>query len=135
MLNVFVVLERIENIVLLQSKQFKHMKKQFIILLLMSSAILFGFRQDSNLNDYVGKYKMDSFFETVTIEIKEEKLYATVDANGTYMLNALEEKDKYQSTSSYGTIFKFNRDAKTERVVGVTLTISDQEVSGKKEGN
>jgi hypothetical protein len=41
----------------------------------------------------------------------------------------------FQSTSSYGTLFKFKRDPATQKIVGIALEVMGQEVSGKKQDN
>jgi hypothetical protein len=83
--------------------------------------------------DYAGSYKMASFFTNLKTQVKDGALYGELDSYGQYLFKALEEADTFQSTSSYGTVFVFRRDPSTKRVVGVTVKLMGQEVTGDKE--
>lgn len=83
------------------------------------------------LKEYIGTYKMETFFESGTITEKEGFLYAELDSYGINKLIKQEAADTFISTSSYGTVFTFLRD-ENKRVIGVKLKIMDNEVNGKK---
>ncbi len=88
--------------------------------------------QTAKLSDYVGTYTFTQNFGKLTIEEKDGSLYGELDAYGKYKYVAKDTPDTFQSTSSYGTLFLFNRDPKTKAVVGVTIQLMGQEVSGEK---
>lgn len=85
-----------------------------------------------NLQDYAGTYKMAEFFTTATLEVKNGELFAELDAHGSNKLLKEAAKDVFKSTSSYGTIFMFKRNAEG-KVVSVKLELMGQEVTGEKE--
>ncbi len=85
-----------------------------------------------NLQDYAGIYKMADFFKEATLEVKNGELFAELDVNGSNKLLKQEAKDVFKSTSSYGTIFNFKRNAEG-RVVSVKLELMGQEVTGEKD--
>jgi hypothetical protein len=90
-------------------------------------------KKESNpLKDYVGTYQMDTFFKTATVTEVGGSLFAAIDDYGNNQLIKEPEADTFKSTSSYGTIFEFKRDA-NKKIIGVTLKLMGQEVSGKKE--
>jgi hypothetical protein len=89
----------------------------------------------TDLAGYAGTYKMDSFFEKTIVTLRDGALYGAVDDNGVNKLIKKEGADLFQSTSSYGTLFKFKRDPATQKIVGITLEVMGQEVSGKKQDN
>jgi Domain of unknown function (DUF3471) len=87
--------------------------------------------EEPKLSDFIGTYKMETFFELATITEKDGFLYAELDGYGVNKLIKQPETDTFKSTSSYGTIFIFQRDA-SNKVVGVKLKIMDNEVNGIK---
>jgi len=86
----------------------------------------------ADLNEYAGTYKMKAYFQTTTITVQDGALYGEVDANGNYKLIPQEGADTFKSTSSYGTIYEFKRDAQTKKVTGLTLKLMGEEVSGDR---
>lgn len=112
-----------------------NMKKLMLIsFLLMITTYSFAQennKNNSNLKEFVGTYKMESFFEVAKITLSEGSLYAEMDSNGMNKLNILAEADTFKSESSYGSIFIFLRDS-TNKVIGIKLKIMDNEVSGTK---
>ena len=84
-----------------------------------------------NLNDYVGKYKFTEGFAEASVEVKDGSLYAEIDSYGQNKINKQDAVDTFKSTSSYGTVFIFKRNAEG-KVTGVTLQLMGQEVSGEK---
>jgi Domain of unknown function (DUF3471) len=105
------------------------MKK--ILLLSLISVLAFAQNGSISTKDYVGKYKMESYFEICTISEKQGELYAEVDTNGQNKLLKTDKEDIFKSTSSYGTIFTFTRNDKKE-VISVSLHLMDNDVAGKK---
>ena len=85
-----------------------------------------------NLQDYAGTYKMADFFTEATLEVKNGELFAELDAHGSNKLLKEAAKDVFKSTSSYGTIFSFLRNAEG-KVISVKLELMGQDVSGVKE--
>ena len=107
------------------------MKKQ----LFFFGLLVMGFQasaQTAKLGDYVGTYTFTQNFQKLTVEEKDGSLYGELDAYGKYKYNPKDEPDTFQSTSSYGTVFVFRRDPQTKAVVGVTIRLMGQEVSGEK---
>ncbi len=88
-------------------------------------------KEDTKLAEYIGQYKMESFFELGTITEKDGFLYAELDSYGINKLLKEEAADTFKSTSSYGTVFTFKRDS-TNKVIGVSLKLMDNEVNGIK---
>jgi Domain of unknown function (DUF3471) len=85
-----------------------------------------------NLTDYVGKYTFSEFFKQGKLEIKNDELYAELDEYGSNKILKEAGKDTFKSTSSYGTIYTFIRNAEG-KVIGVKLELMGQEVTGNKE--
>lgn len=116
-------------------KQNFNMKKLMLItFLLMVTSYSFSqenSKNTSNLKEFAGTYKMESFFEVAKISLIEGSLYAEMDSNGMNKINKLTEADTFKSESSYGSIFTFLRDS-TNKVIGIKLKIMDNEVSGTK---
>lgn len=116
-------------------KQNFNMKKLMLITFLLM-VTFYSFSQEnskntSNLKEFAGTYKMESFFEVAKISLIEGSLYAEMDSNGMNKINKLTEADTFKSESSYGSIFTFLRDS-TNKVIGIKLKIMDNEVSGTK---
>ncbi len=88
----------------------------------------------ATLSEYAGTYTFDSGspISSYTITVKEGNLNGDAGM-GTYKLNKLEKADQFQSTSSYGSIITFKRDAATKAVTGLTLAAQGQELAAKKE--
>jgi hypothetical protein len=85
-----------------------------------------------NLKDYTGRYTFSETFKELIVEAEGADLYAEVDSYGKNKLLKQDAADTYKSTSSYGTVFIFKRN-KDGKVVGVTLQLMGQELSGEKE--
>lgn len=88
-----------------------------------------------DLKQYVGSYKFAEGvpLERFVIKVENGSLYGEADTNGFNKLLPQPEKDTFKSTSSYGSIIVFQRDASTKAVTGLILKIMDQEVPAKKE--
>lgn len=88
----------------------------------------------TNLATYTGTYTFASGspISTYTVAVKEGSL--TGDAGmGNYKLVKQPKADTFQSTSSYGSMITFTRDAATKKVTGLTLAAQGQELSAVKE--
>jgi hypothetical protein len=85
-----------------------------------------------NLKDFEGVYKFKETFEKGVVELKGGELFAEIDAYGSNKLLKEAGKDTYKSTSSYGTVFMFQRNVEG-KVIGVKLALMGQELAGEKE--
>jgi hypothetical protein len=85
-----------------------------------------------DLTAFVGSYKFTEYFSKGVVEVKDGELYAEIDAYGKNKLIKQPEADTFKSTSTYGTVFKFKRNAEG-KVNGVTLQLMGQELTGEKE--
>lgn len=83
-----------------------------------------------DLNDYVGKYKMDGLpFEYITVSLKDGKLrLSTGDQESE--LTPLKDPDKFDASGQ--ATFLFVRDA-DKKVKAVTLDAQGMQFEGKKE--
>jgi Domain of unknown function (DUF3471) len=104
--------------------------KKILLLALISISVL-ARNSSVDLKEYLGKYKMESYFEICTISEKDGELYAEVDTNGQNKLLKTDKPDIFKSTSSYGTVFTFTRNDKNE-IIGVSMHLMDNDVAGKK---
>ena len=88
----------------------------------------------TNLSAYAGAYTFGSGSPVQKFTISTEKgdLYGEADTFGKNKLIRQAKADTYQSTSSYGSIITFVRDA-TNVVTGLTLAAQGTELSAKKD--
>lgn len=86
----------------------------------------------AGLEQYVGIYNFDGPLSKATVIFKENFLFSEVDSYGSNKLIPLQDADTFQSTSTYGSIYVFQRDASTKLVTGVILKLMGQEITGKK---
>jgi hypothetical protein len=86
----------------------------------------------AGLEQYAGVYNFDGQLTKATVIVKENALFSEVDSYGSNKLIALPDADTFQSTSTYGSIYVFQRDAVTKMVTGVILKLMGQEIMGKK---
>lgn len=86
----------------------------------------------AGLEQYAGIYNFDGQLTKATVIVKENSLFSEVDSYGSNKLIALQDADTFQSTSSYGSIYVFQRDPATKMVTGVILKLMGQEIAGKK---
>ncbi|AQG80041.1 DUF3471 domain-containing protein [Spirosoma montaniterrae] len=88
-----------------------------------------------SLSAYAGSYTFSSGSPINKFAVTAEKgeLFGEADSYGKNKLVKQPKADMYQSTSSYGSIITFIRDAATKAVTGLTLTIQGTELSAKKE--
>jgi hypothetical protein len=85
-----------------------------------------------NLADFAGIYKFSDVFTEATLEVKGGELFAEVDSHGSNKILKQAGKDVFKSTSSYGTVYTFKRNAEG-KVVGVKLELMGQEVMAEKQ--
>ncbi len=87
-----------------------------------------------DLNQYVGKYVIggNDIITAYTISVKEGQLFGEAEGYGAYKLIKQKDAETWQSTSSYGSMIVFTRDAKTNAVTGLKLIIQGNELIGKK---
>lgn len=87
------------------------------------------------LKTYAGSYTFGSGspLQKFTITTEKGDLYGEADSYGKNKLVKQAKADTYQSTSSYGSIITFVRDAATKAVTGLTMAIQGTELSAKKD--
>ena len=88
----------------------------------------------TNLAVYAGTYTFatGSPISTYTVTLKDGSLQGDAGM-GTYKLVKQPKADTYQSTSSYGSIITFIRNATTKLITGLTIAAQGQELSAVKE--
>lgn len=88
----------------------------------------------TNLSAYAGAYTFESGSPVQKFTVSAEKgdLYGEADNLGKNKLVKQSKADTYQSTSSYGSMITFERDA-TKAVTGLTLSAQGTTISAKKE--
>ncbi len=89
----------------------------------------------TTLRAYVGSYTFASGspVQKYIISIQKGELFGAADSFGENKLVKQAKADTYQSTSSYGSIITFVRDATTKAVTGLTLAIQGTELSAKRD--
>ena len=89
----------------------------------------------TNLSAYTGAYTFGSGspVQKFTVSTEKGELYGEADSFGKNKLVKQAKADTYQSTSSYGSIIIFVRDATTKAVTGLTLAALDTELVAKKD--
>jgi len=90
---------------------------------------------DDALSEYVGTYKMidNAYFSAFKVTIKEGSLYGEADENGPNKLLKQDKADTFKSTSQYGSMITFKRNAETKKVTGLSLNLQDNEMLGEKQ--
>lgn len=91
----------------------------------VASNFLFAQTSSSDsLQQYVGTYKMKdgSPFEAYKITMSEGSILGEADAYGANKLIKQASVDKFQSTSSYGAIITFIRNAE-KKIIGLKMDI------------
>lgn len=88
----------------------------------------------TNLNAYIGTYTFSSGspIEKMSVTVDNGKLYGEADSYGKNELLKQEQANTYKSTSSYGSIITFMRDAATSAVTGLTMAVQGTELTAKK---
>ena len=119
--------------------------KQFLPLLLTISLVMISTATNAqtastastdstNLKAYAGTYTFASGSPLQTFVISADKgdLFGEADSYGKNKLVKQAKADTYQSTSSYGSIITFVRDAATKAVTSLTMAIQGTELTAKK---
>jgi hypothetical protein len=88
----------------------------------------------TSLKAYAGTYTFpsDSPLQKYVISVDKGDLYGEADSYGKNKLVKQAKADTYQSTSSYGSIITFVRDAATKAVTSLTMLIQGTELTAKK---
>lgn len=89
----------------------------------------------TNLKAYAGTYSFASGdpLQKYVITVDKGDLYGEADSYGKNKLVKQAKVDTYQSTSSYGSIITFVRDATTKAVTSLTMLIQGTELTAKKD--
>lgn len=89
----------------------------------------------TSLKAYAGTYSFASGSPLQKYVITADKgdLYGEADSYGKNKLVKQTKADTYQSTSSYGSIITFVRDAATKAVTSLTMLIQGTELTAKKD--
>lgn len=89
----------------------------------------------TSLKAYAGTYSFASGSPLQKYVISTEKgdLYGEADSYGKNKLIKQTKADTYQSTSSYGSIITFVRDAATKAVTSLTMLIQGTEMTAKRD--
>ncbi len=88
-----------------------------------------------DINQYVGRYNLgnNGVIAAYTITVKDGQLFGEAEGYGAFKLIKQKDTDTWQSTSSYGSMIVFTRDAQTKAVTGLKLIIQGNELIGKRE--
>lgn len=92
-------------------------------------------RADStDLQAYAGTYEFASGSPVgqFVVKLVNGDLYGEADAYGANKLLKQSEPDTFKSTSQYGSVLTFTRDAATKAVTGFKMAIQGQELVAKK---
>lgn len=89
----------------------------------------------TNLKTYAGSYTFASGspIQKYTITADKGDLYGEADSYGKNKLVKQDKVDTYKSTSSYGSIITFVRDATSKAITGLTMAIQGTELTAKKD--
>ncbi|MBD2702401.1 DUF3471 domain-containing protein [Spirosoma sp. BT702] len=88
-----------------------------------------------SLMAYSGSYTFASGspIQKFTVTSDKGELFGEADSYGKNKLLKQPKADTYKSTSSYGSVITFTRDAATKSVTGFTMAIEGNELSAKKD--
>jgi len=88
----------------------------------------------TDLQAYAGTYEFASGSPLSQFVIKLEKgdLYGEADSYGANQLLKQPEPDTFKSTSQYGSVLTFTRNATTKAVAGFKMAIMGQELVARK---
>lgn len=122
-------------------------KALFFAFALAASTLTFAARQpgtptqttqqaDSTaLKAYTGTYTFASNdnFKQLILTVENGELYGAVDAYPKNKLVKQPAADTFKSTSEYGSVFTFTRDAATQQVTGCTMAIMGNTITARKD--
>lgn len=115
------------------------------ILTMLVGLVLFGMGTPSNaqttvadsaaLNVYAGSYTFESGspIQKFTVTTDKRELYGEADSYGKNKLIKQDKADTFKSTSSYGSVITFNRDATSKAVTGFSMAIEGATLTAKKD--
>ena len=105
------------------------------LLVLTAAATAQSTAAADSLKAYVGSYSFSSGspISKFTVTAEKGQLYGEAESYGRYTLIKQPGVDTYKSTSSYGSIITFVRDATTKAVTSLTLAAQGNEMSAKKD--
>jgi hypothetical protein len=113
------------------------MKKLILLLFITCFCANISFAQTASsdsLKQYVGTYKMkgDAPFQLYAITFTDGSISGEADSYGANKLVKQVGIDKFQSTSSYGSIITFTRNA-DKKVTGLKIEIQGSEILADKQ--
>ena len=113
------------------------MKKLIFSLFISCFCANIAFSQTASsdsLKQYVGTYKMkgDAPFQSYTITFADGSISGEADSYGANKLVKQAGIDKFQSTSSYGSIITFIRNA-DKKVISLKMEIQGTEILAEKQ--
>ena len=117
--------------------------KQHLALFLLSGLLSIGTvshaqttaTDSTALKAYVGTYTFDgdSPVRKYVVTLAKGDLLGQADDMGSNKLVKKEGDDTYQSTSSYGSVITFIRDAATKAITGFKMAVQGTELNAKKD--
>ncbi|WP_461105699.1 DUF3471 domain-containing protein [Spirosoma koreense] len=87
------------------------------------------------LKAYAGSYSFasDSPIHKYTVTVEKGELYGAADDYGKNKLLKQDKADTFKSTSSYGSVLTFIREAGSKAVTGFSMAIQGSELAAKKD--
>lgn len=87
------------------------------------------------LKAYAGAYTFESGspVQKYTVTFDKGSLYGEADSMGKNKLVKQDKADTFQSTSSYGSVFTFNRDAATKAITSFSMVIQGATLTAMKD--
>jgi hypothetical protein len=123
----------------IQPKPIKIMRNLTVIVFIFVSCVCanVSFAQTASsdsLKQYVGSYKMkgESPFAIYAVTFADGSILGEADSYGANKLVKKDGADKFQSTSSYGSIITFTRNA-DKKVNGLKMEIQGTEILADKQ--
>lgn len=123
----------------IQPKPIKIMRNLTVIVFIFVSCVCanVSFAQTASsdsLKQYVGSYKMkgESPFAIYAVTFADGSILGEADSYGANKLVKKDGADKFQSTSSYGSIITFTRNA-DKKVNGLKMEIQGTEIFADKQ--
>lgn len=117
----------------------KHFLNLFFLISLLTVAATANAQTTTSdstaLKAYTGTYIFDSGspVQKLTVTTEKGELFGEADSNGKNKLVKQDKDDTYKSTSSYGSVITFLRDATTKAITGFTMAVQGTELTAKKE--
>lgn len=110
-------------------------------LLILACLLTIGFAAHAqtpasdSLTAFVGTYSFESGspVNKFIVTVDKGELYGEADSNGANKLLKQTAADTFKSTSSYGSIITFTRDAATKAIAGFTLVTQGTELQAKRD--